>query len=381
MVVLTGAGLLVRSFQNLTHVNTGYDRRHVLAFDLTLRPERYRATAPFFETLLSRIRTLPTVRSAAFASVRDFPMTPFGQSSVQIDGLPIPMRQNEYANIRRVGPAYFTTLGISVLRGRGFEEGDRGERPTVILVNNAFVDRYFAGQSPLGRSVNGHFFGRTVFSGAEVIGVVDDVRYFGVDMPSEPEVYVDIDQLPGQTVHRARVAVRTDGDPSDVVGNVRTILRQLDPELRLDGIATMDEIVARSQAVARPRLYALLVGAFATLAVVLAATGLYALMAYSVTERTQEIGIRMALGARDTEVLNYFLKRGAAIALVGLAIGGGVAVWITRYLEKMLFQLSPLDPTTFLIVSAVIGTTAIAASLIPAYRASRVDPLIALRHE
>jgi putative ABC transport system permease protein len=381
VVLLVSAGLFARSFERLTTLNPGFDQRNVLALELTLRPSRHSNTSPFYEDLIARIKSLPNVESAAVASVRDFPMTKLGPFNVQLSPLPVPMDQ-DFANLRRVSPEYFSVLGTPVIQGRGFDANNRGENPAGVLVNQEFARRYFPGTDPVGRTVDGQMLGRPIFSTAQIIGIVDDIRYYTLDAAPQPEVYLNLAEFPGQNIYQARVAVRmTNDEPASTIRDIRTLLRQLDPEARLDRAEMLADIVGESNALVRHRLNAVLLVTFAVFALALAATGIYAVMAYSVTQRTHEIGVRIALGAQRHEVLQLILSRGIALTSAGMAFGLVAATIVTHLFETLLFGVRPLDPSTFAAVFLVFAVTAVVACCVPARRATKVDPLIALRHE
>jgi len=234
---------------------------------------------------------------------------------------------------------------------------------------------------PVGRTVDGQFLGRVILPSLQIIGVVDDIKYYGPDSDAQPEVYVNRAQMPRQNINRAKVAVRTVGEPPSIISDVRTIFRDLDSDLRIDSSSSLEELVAQSQSLARPRVYAVLLTAFAGLALALAVVGIYGAMTYMVARRTHEIGIRMALGAPRHAVLHLVLKDGMALTSTGLLLGLVSAAIATRFIEKLLFGVSRLDLPTFGVASAILVVTAIVASFIPAHRATTVDPLVALRHD
>jgi putative ABC transport system permease protein len=258
--------------------------------------------------------------------------------------------------------------------------------PRVVILSNAFVKRYFNGQSPIGRTIQ---IGSTP---VEVVGVVNDIQYSGPQEASQVEIYVDLRQFPMNGnifgalpqrgyVYRRYIAVRTNDNPVSIIPIIRDILHQMDSQLRLDDVETMEERLSNSGWIARPRFFTVILALFALIALTLAVIGLYGVMTYSITQRTQEIGIRMALGARHRQVLWLVLRQGLAITIVGLGLGLSGAVAVTRYLESMLFGLAPLDTITYVAVSILFVSTATFASYLPARRVIKVDPLVALRYE
>jgi putative ABC transport system permease protein len=377
-VLLVGGGLLMHSFLKLSSVDTGYDADRVLTFQVALPPARYPATsfAPFADALVARLRTAPGVRAAAFAqqlptvAMRDsFRMTRLGAPP------PSPSAPPPFADQRLVSREYLDTMGIRVIAGRSFRDGDRAGTPPVVLINEVLARREFGGESPIGQRVQ---IGDHV---REVVGVVADVRQMGPELEPSPQYFIDFRQWLEPRVFPLGpyYAVRTAGDPLDLVAHVRNVARQLDAEAGLYNVATLEALNANR--LTRPRLYTVLLGSFALAGLVLACVGLYGVMAYAVTERTREIGIRMALGAQRRDVLRMVLGQGLAVVATGLAVGVAGAVLATRVLKTLLYELTPLDPSTFAAVAALFATAATIASWIPARRATTIDPLLAIREE
>jgi hypothetical protein len=267
-------------------------------------------------------------------------------------------------------------MGTEVIAGRGFEETDRVGSPQVMLVNRSLVHSGMVSAEPIGTRVYALF--RDPW---EIVGIVEDVRPEALDEDPYPQFYITLQQLPGFPFSEFRpyFAVRTDGEVTPILSNLRSIVRQVEPRASVDNVATVDQIVWNS--IARPRLYTVVIGLFATVAVALAAVGVFGLMAYVVEQRTREIGIRMALGAARFDVMSGVLGQGMVMVLSGVGIGLGAAAGLTRYLEGMLFGLTPLDPATFAGASLLFVTVALVAAYVPARRATRVDPVVALRAE
>jgi predicted permease len=380
MVLLIGAGLLINSFLKLSNVDPGYDPENVLTFQVALPQVRYpdAQRLQFYEQMLSRLQVLPGVKAAAMANT--LPLNPgVMRLSLNILGRPEPTRPEELviADMRVVSPQYVDAMGLKILDGRGFNDNDREGQRQVLMVNRTFARRYFANENPIGQRVR--LGGPDPFA---IVGLLDDVRHAGLDAEPQAEIYLDYRQARAampRGLGGMFFALRTSGDPSSMVSHVRTLVRQLDSQLTIDNVATMERRL--SDSVAQPRFYAVVLGIFAAVAMILATVGIYGIMAYSVSQRTREIGIRMALGADRYEVLGLILRQGVSLTAIGVIAGLGAAFAVTRYLQKMLFGLGPSDPSTFVEVSLLLGAIAILACYLPARRATRVDPLLALRYE
>jgi predicted permease len=389
MVLLLGAGLLIRSFVKLLQVPLGYDPADVLTFEIRsprLHEGRDLLDMPAFQRLqaheaalaedvVTRLRAVPGVESAAFTT--QLPMVN-GRWIVALQTTPAgPSRTIPRSNALSVSRDYLRVMKIPVIAGRGFIESDRG-RARTMLVNRALAREYFGGASPVGRRV--YLWGdRTP---REIVGVIGDLREFSIVASPEPQLLIAADE-PGMQAMSfdggLYVALRTALDASAIVPQIRRIVHQVEPDAAPDNIATMDQIVANS--ITLPRMYAVLPGIFAGIAVALAAVGLYGAMAYSVARRTQEIGIRMALGAGRRQVLTLILGQGLVLALLGMILGLAGALAATRSLQTMLFGLTPLDPATLLSVSALFTLIVMTACYVPARFATGIDPLEALRDE
>jgi predicted permease len=384
MMLLAAGGLLLHSFARLATVDLGYESANVLTFQLALPAEAYpnARLRTFAEDLVSRLRVVPGVRAAAYA--RQLPLVAIKESGWfrRMPDLPDPPpRQPEGApDARLVSRDYLSVMGIGVVAGRGFSENDRAGQPRVLLINETLARREFPGQNPVGQQV---YAGRDSVPW-EIAGVVADVRQFGLDQEPEAQFFADFRQWPAAdpvlfTFLGPYYTVRTDVGPMSIIPAVRAGVRELDARAGLYNIATMEQLVANR--IARPRMYAVLLGLFAALAAGLALVGVYGVMAYVAAGRTREIGIRMALGAQHADVVRLVLRQSVAITAAGIVLGLAGAVVLTRYLEGMLFGLSPLDPTTLLVVSLAFAAVATLASYVPARRAASVDPLLALRCE
>jgi putative ABC transport system permease protein len=381
LVLLAGSGLLVRSFVRLIGVAPGFDTSHLLTFKVSLARAKY-GTDPlrqaFFQKLLARISAVPGVRSASMESFP--PLTGLGAATgVRLLSQP-PLAPSDLpvADVRVVGPDYFSTMGIPLRSGRLFSAQELAEPKHVTIINQAFADKYLHDTNPLGQKAVIYMRGDTLDDQypSEIIGVVGDVHQLGLDTAPEPTTYWPHPEL----VYSAMtILVRTANDPLAIASAARAELQQLDPEIPLAAVATMDELLADS--LSRTRFTMLLLGIFSAVALILAAVGIYGLIAYSVTQRTQELGIRIALGAQHRDVLRLVLAEGTRLTLLGVSIGLLAALALSRLLSTLLFAVSATDPLTFAGVAALLAAVALLACLIPARRATRVDPIVALRYQ
>ncbi|MEM9293313.1 MAG: FtsX-like permease family protein [Acidobacteriota bacterium] len=385
LTLLVGAGLLIKSFSQLLSVDPGFTPKNVLTMEVHLPPIRYpqpHQTTAFFQRSLEEIRTLPGVRSAA--TTWKLPLTSDGGTAgMQIVG--------QAANgpddrkpvlVQAITPGYFRTLGIPLLRGRELEERDNAEAPGVVLINEAAAQRYWPNQDPVGErvqlEVNFGPGGMLPPGEREVVGVVASVRQNGLDKEAEPELYFPT----YQSVWRmATFVIETDGTPHAVSKPAVDAIRSIDPELAVGNIRTAKELIDGS--VKQPRAWMWLMALLAVVALVLAAVGIYGVISYAVTRRVKELGLRMALGARQSDVLGLVLKEGAILGLVGVGIGlvltFGVLQMASSFLAAMLFEVSPSDLPVVLTVCLTLALLSIFASFIPARRATQVDPWSVLR--
>ena len=377
LMLLVGAGLLIHSFWRLLKTDAGFDPKGVLALDVPLSRTTYKTPelqSAAFQQLIGRMKTLPGVRDVSVTS--NVPLTDFDvELSFQIEGrAPYKPGQEATSDYTVTGADYFRTMSIPLMQGRLFTDQEGTNSPQVMVVSNAFVKRYFPNENPIGR--------RIIFDGKdekprEIIGVVGDVRRNGLDVDVEPEMYVSHIQNPER---RLNLMIRTEArDASQIAQAARAEVKAFDPNQIIWRTRTLDELLGTS--VAPRRFNMLLLGIFAGVALALAAVGLYGVMSYSVSWRTHEIGIRMALGAKRADVLRLVVRQGMTMTLIGLAIGLAGAFLLSRVMVGLLYGVSHNDPLTFAGVSIVLLGVALLACLIPARRATRVDPIVALRTE
>ena len=377
VTLLAGAGLLLRSFSQLSQVDPGFQNDSALVFHLSLPDGRYAdpgAKALFYRRALETFDALPGVQSSA--ATMGVPLRGFAFSfSFAVDGRPeVPPAQQPSLETRVVTASYFRTLGIPVVKGRGFAETDDASSPRVVVISREAARRHFAGEDPIGKRIRLGWGPPEDKTGGIVIGVVGDVKEAGLDEAQAAEIYLPYAQRP---VGGMDVVLRTTVPPMSLAAAVRGAVHDLDPDLPVARIEPLSQIVAAS--IAQPRFYMLLLTAFAGTALFLAALGLFGVISVGVSQRTREIGVRMALGARSADVLGLVLREAATLAVLGIAIGLATALALSRTLSTLLFNLSPRDPLTFAAAPLVLLLTAVVAALLPARRAAHVDPIEALR--
>ena len=378
LVLLAGAGLLIRSFWRLQQVDPGFKAENLLTLRLSLPRSRYTDDAKavsFFEQLQERLSALPGV--VAVSATTDIMLRRLAtSSSFTIENRPRdPSELSLELPFDRVQPNYFQTMGIPLLQGRAFTAQDKRDSPSVAIVNETFVKRYFPNDDPIGKRFTFGAPGPNA-QWISIVGVVRDTKRQGVDQPIRIESWMPLAQSPAGSMD---VVLRTVGDPLALSNSAREAVWSLDRDLPIPRIQTMEQNL--SERVAQRRLNMLLLGLFASVALILAAVGIYGVMSYAVTQRTNEIGIRMALGAQSGDVVGLVLKHGMALTLVGVAIGLIATFMLTRLMASLLFGVSATDPITFAAIAALLIGVALVACWIPARRATRVDPMVALRCE
>ena len=393
-VLLVGAGLLVNSFGRLTRVEPGWNASGLLTFYL-VAPQEYttQRKSMLIDELLVELRRTPGVQAAGFTYAGPLlalidhlgVFVPPGRTSEEMRGIP------DAPQIRSVSHDFLQTMGVRLLAGRWLEPRDDGGAPPVIVINRSLARRFFGSEDPVGQMV--HLDGRMDLPPQQIVGVVDDMRQGRLDREPVPQFFIDYRQVLALTQARQmpvpaqeRLAfgflsfvVRTDGDPARLIGTVRSLIGRVDSNVGIDALLPMEQLVASS--LTRQRFYAAVMGVFAAIAVLLSAVGVYGVLAYAVGQRTREFGIRTALGARSRDVLAMVLRQGLRLTSIGIGIGLAGAIVLTRYIEGMLYDVTPLDPLTYVAVVALFAAVTSLASYLPARRATRIDPMTALRYE
>ena len=379
LVLLIGAGLLINSFLRLRNVDPGFRADNLLTMKIVLPEPKYeemQRRSVFYTELINRVQSLAGVRSAAVTS--NLPLYRQGNSiGVGIEGQPDPPPGQERIVVTRIiSPGYFDTMSIPVLRGRGLADQDTETSPNVVVISETMARRYWPGEDAVGKRIAAGRI-RKPEDWIQVVGVVKDVRQFELNAEPRPQMYLTYRQA-GFFDSRDLV-VKTDVDPASMAATVRKAVWEIDKDQPVSNIQTMNEILADS--IARQRFSMLLLAIFAAVALVLAGVGIYGVMSYSVAQRTREIGIRMALGAQTGAVLKLAVGYGMKLVIAGIAIGLVAALALTRVMSTLLFGVTATDPTTFTLISLLLIAVAVLASYLPARRATRVNPIIALRYE
>jgi putative ABC transport system permease protein len=376
MVLLIGAGLMAKSFWALVHVAPGFRSESVLTARLSLPRSHYpdnRRIAAFERELLDSLRGTPGIQSAGFATYLPLSGSDNGWAFFIEGRPPLPVGVYNMAKYRPVSAGYFETIGIPLRRGRWFTPADTAESPWVVVINDSMAREYWGTEDPVGRRL--HFAGATWRT---VIGVIGDVLHEGLDGEAKAEMYVPVEQAPN-TQSGPTIVVRTALDAGPAAAELRGAVSAIDRAMPVDRIETMEHLVSGS--VAQPRFRTLILGAFSMLALVMASIGIYGVMNYLVIQRTREFGIRLSVGATQGDVLRLVLGRAALLIGTGTCLGLAGSILLVRLIAKLLFGTAPLDPLIFAAVPVLLSAVAMAASYVPARRATRVDPMIALRYE
>ncbi|HEU5219808.1 MAG TPA: ABC transporter permease, partial [Gemmatimonadales bacterium] len=378
VALLVSAGFLIRAVLRVEAVDPGFDARGVLTLRTSLPTPRYDdpvLRAEFYRRVLSEVRVLPGVERAAYTSGLPMVLTG-GIAGVEVPGYPVQGRRQEGVSWRLITPQFFASLAIPVLQGRDFEEADGPSRPLVVVVSESFVTRYWPGRNPLGLSFRVRDQDRTV------VGVVRDIRVRGLERSNEPQVYVPYRQPPdgvGGLYQPKDLVLRTDGRSGNLFPAIREIIRRVDAEQPISDVRPLREVVELQTATRRTQLQVL--GALALVALVLTGIGIYGLLAFLVAQRAREIGVRLALGAEPRRVAGMIVGEAGRWALAGCLAGAGIAYLAARAMSALLFGLGPADPVTFGAGIGVVALVTLAGALVPALRAVRISPLLAMRAE
>ena len=385
LVLLIGAGLMVRTLWELSSIRPGFDPNNVLTMSLSVPSNKFPTPAgqiSFFERVLQQVRTTPGIESAGV--IDDIPMGDGGSHQpVQVEGQPVlPMSDQPEVDVRSVSSGYFSAMRIPLLRGRDLDASDVAGRAPSVIVSQSFADRFWPGQNPLGKHVTLTFYPGVV---REVVGVVGDIKLDSLDETRPVAmVYWPIDQIfaPPSEAWRSfgmALAIRTTGDPTNFVSAVTTAVHQVDAETPVVDVFSMNQLIANSLSPRRSNM--LLLAAFAGLALVLTAVGIYSVLSYAVRRRVREIGIRMALGASHSDVLKMIVTDGMKPIFLGVAIGFAAALALGRVVSSLIYGVRPTDPLTFAMVALLLVVVGLLATAVPAYRATRVEPICTLRDE
>jgi putative ABC transport system permease protein len=380
MVLLIGAGLLLKSFAHLLDVKPGFVTENVLTMQVGMPNAAYQdpqKRIAFLKQLETNLAAAPEVSSVGF--VTRLPLLSALNnitSFLAIEGRQVPAGERPEIDFRRASTGYFQTLGIPLLSGRLVTEQDVINHTSTVVINEAMAKRFWPGEDPVGKRISTANSTGQQTQWQTIVGVVGSVRHLGLDVEPRPEIYYHTNTSPP---FGPVVVIRTKADPQRLISIARAKVRELDRDVPISNVNTMEQLVAQS--VAQRRFGMFLVGIFAALALVLAVVGIYGVVSYSVAQRTNEIGVRMALGASASDVLRLVLRNGMTLALIGVGIGLAAAFAATRLMAAMLFDVKPTDAATFAIVSVGLILVALLACYVPARRAMKVDPLVALRYE
>jgi putative ABC transport system permease protein len=377
VVLLVGAGLMMKSLLRLLQTNVGFNPQNVLTMTVVLPPSKYAEAArqvSFHDQLKERLQSLPGVTGVG--TVDNLPLQGGNTTRVNVEGDPVPPPGQEIeANFRVVDESYFQTLGVPIVAGRSFDERDKPDSPGVVIIGKSLADKVFAGRNPIGR--------RFSYTSAQstpdlIVGVVGDVKIGGLDDAIRPVIYYPYRQ---NASLGTSLVVRTEGDATALAAAVRNEIRTLEPDVAIFNVSAMTELITTSPAAFMRRFPALLISIFAGVALLLASIGIYGVVSYSVSQQTHYIGVRMALGAQDSDILKMVLKQGLTLALAGMAFGIVAALGLMRLLRSLLFEVQTTDAGTFAFVLGTLFIVTLFACYVPARRATKVDPLVALRYE
>jgi len=373
-VLLVGTGLLIRSFIKLRTASPGFEPKNLLTLEMTLPPTKYSQRVQlvaFYNSAIQHVQPLPGVEAVALSTA--VPAYATHQTPALFEGLPeVPIGKRPIVNIQQISPDYAKTLRVPILAGRAFTGHDDAQAPPAAIVNQSTVRSFWPNENPIGKRI---WIGN-VPAPFEVVGVLADTKNYGLALAPQPEVFLPLPQLPWSLLY---MSVRTAIDPHKVISAVRRAIAEVDRDQPVTRVLTGDELL--ESACAQPRFVMFLLGVFSATAFILAVIGIYGVIAYSVAQRTSEIGIRIALGAARSDIFRLVIGNGLVLTLAGILIGLAGALALTRVMSSMLYQTSATDPLTFLISAALFTAVAVAASYVPARRATRIDPTDALRFE
>ena len=380
LVLLTGAGLLVKSFLRLRSMDSGFDEKNLLTMRLTLPVSRYRTSEErvnFYDQVMPRVEALPGVKSAAFITWLPVVLTG-GTNVYAVEGHPPLTGQEPVAHVRVITPEYLQTMEIPLRQGRYFDKQDYAGSPPVAIISETLARLHWTNESPIGKRIKLNWYD-SPSPWVQIVGVCSDVRQDGLDQAPSADIYFHYQQNPTEWMAPRELVIRTTTEPQSLVAAVRREIRAVDQDEAVYRIRTMEEIL--SQSVAARNLQMMLLGIFSALALVLAAVGIGGVISYLVRQRTHEIGIRMALGAEKRDIERLIVREGLWMTGMGVAAGLAGALALTRLMKTLLFGVSTTDPPTFTGVSLLHVAVALLASFIPARRATKVDPVVALRYE
>ncbi len=379
VMLLISSGLLIRAVWRVQSVEPGFVAEDVLTLKTTLPRPKYDSPvrrSEFFDRVLTGVRALPGVRSAAY--ITGLPMAmPGGMTRIQIPGRPVPRDASNLVSQRFVTPQFFSTMSIPIRSGRDVEAADTADRAWVAVVSASFVNRHWPGQDAIGKTFQHLNQTRTI------VGVVGDIRFRGLERESEPQMYLPAPQVADRTVGALYdpkdLVIRHSGQGTSLVPAVRQIIRAADPEQPISDIRTLDDVLAGETLTRRAQLHVL--GALAAIALLLAGVGIHGLLAYTVSQRSQEIGVRLALGAEPSRVARMILSDGMRLAAIGILLGVPGAYWAARGMRALLFGVEPGDPVTFATALGLALLMTVAGSLVPALRAARVNLITVMKAE
>ncbi|HST20728.1 MAG TPA: ABC transporter permease [Blastocatellia bacterium] len=379
LVLLVGAGLMIRSFLHLHEVNPRFNTENMLTMRIWLPASRYGSNeqqTAFFQQVIDRIETVPAVR--AVGAIQDIPLKAnrMGFNFV-IEGRAATRSVEEQdAAYRAITPEYFRTMSIPLLNGRGFTRQDDRNAPPVVIINQSMAQQFFSSEDPIGKRIR---FGEQDAPWYSIVGIVSDVKHMGLDAQEGAAIYQPYDQKQFSFLRWMTLVMRTDSEPTGLISAVRSQVQAVDKDQPVYDIATLEQLLSTS--VAKPRFYTALLGSFALLALVLASVGIYGVMSFSVNRRRREMGIRLALGADRRDIFKLVVARGLLLTLIGVGIGVAAAFALTRVMSSLLFGVTATDPLTFIAIPLILTGVALGACFVPARRAMKVDPMVALRYE